>query len=200
MIILASASPSRKAVLEAAGIKPRIIAASIDESSIIHSLQDKSPEDIVEALAHAKAKKVFEQYSNDFMEEDFIIGCDSMLLINGVLQGKPHTIERMLDNWKEQSGAQASLLSGHCVIRGDGEYITKTSVTDIQFASPTEEDIRAYAQTGEALECAGSFTLEGRGGWFIDSIHGDPSGVLGISLPLLRSIFYSFNKDIHSLW
>lgn len=182
-IVLASQSASRLGILRAAGVEPVVHPAHIDESS-------NDPL----ALAEAKAAKVAGEYP-----DDVVIGCDSMLLLGGTLQGKPHTVDATVDRWRAQAGQTAELVTGHCVIYR-GARFTEEMRTTVRFGEPTEADIAAYAATGEPLEVAGAFTLESLGGWFIDRIDGDPSSVVGLSLPLVRRALYSFKLDVRQFW
>ncbi|WP_313547360.1 nucleoside triphosphate pyrophosphatase [Corynebacterium sp.] len=193
-IILASQSPSRASILRGAGVEPVLRPAHVDEASLIDSLGDAAPAEVVSQLAVAKAKKIAPDFPNDV-----VIGGDSMLLLDGQLQGKPHTIDATISRWEQQAGKTAELLTGHCVIWGDEMHV-ETSKTTVRFAQATLADIRAYAATQEPLECAGAFTLEAIGGWFIDRIEGDPSSVIGLSLPVVRRALYSFGLSVSEFW
>lgn len=197
-LILASRSPSRAALLHAGGCEPELIPADVDEDAIRSSLADAAPADVVAALAVAKARAVRARLSGDAPAT--VIGCDSMLLLDGELQGKPHTAERVVERWRAQAGKAADLLTGHCVIGPDGREIVETAGTRVYFADAREDEIAAYAASGEPLECAGAFTLEALGGWFIDRIEGDPSSVIGLSLPLVRRALNSFGFPVSAFW
>ena len=193
-IVLASQSPSRASILRGAGVEPTIAPAHVDERAIESSLEGASPADIVCALATAKAEAIAPEYP-----DDVVVGGDSMLLLNGELQGKPHTETATVERWRAQAGRTAELITGHCVLFGEQRFV-EASRTTVHFADATEADIAAYARTGEPLECAGAFTLEAIGGWFIDRIEGDPSSVIGLSLPVLRRALYSFDLSVSSFW
>ena len=193
-IVLASQSPSRASILRGAGVEPTIAPAHVDERAIESSLEGASPADIVCALATAKAEAIAPEYPGDV-----VVGGDSMLLLNGELQGKPHTETATVERWRAQAGRTAELITGHCVLFGKQRFV-EASRTTVHFADATEADIAAYARTGEPLECAGAFTLEAIGGWFIDRIEGDPSSVIGLSLPVLRRALYSFDLSVSSFW
>ena len=96
-------------------------------------------------------------------------------------------------------GRTAELLTGHCLLFGDRRHV-ETSTTTVHFAHASEADIAAYARSGEPLQCAGAFTLEAMGGWFIDRIEGDPSSVIGLSLPVVRRALYSFDLNVSDFW
>ncbi|MDU0478839.1 nucleoside triphosphate pyrophosphatase [Staphylococcus chromogenes] len=191
-IVLASSSPSRKMLLENAGVTPIIQPAHVDEDAIQAQMQGAEPRDVVKALAQAKAHAV--SFPNDV-----VIGCDSMLLLDGDLQGKPHTVEETIRRWQAQRGKTAELITGHCIITPAGECVEAVS-TKVHFAMVSDTDIAAYARSGEPLHCAGAFTLEALGSWFIDAIEGDPSSVIGLSMPLVRKALYSFGYDASAFW
>ncbi|MCG7276108.1 Maf family protein [Corynebacterium singulare] len=193
-IVLASQSPSRASILRGAGVEPIIAPAHVDERTIEDRLAGEDPEDIVCALATAKAEAIAPSYPSDV-----VVGGDSMLLLGGSLQGKPHTPEATVERWHAQAGRTAELITGHCVLYGDKRFV-EASRTTVHFAQASDADIEAYAQSGEPLECAGAFTLEALGGWFIDRIEGDPSSVIGLSLPVLRRALYSFGLDVADFW
>ena len=193
-LILASQSPSRASILRGAGVEPILEPADIDERSLEASLAGHPPADVVAALATAKAEKVAERYP-----AEPVIGGDSMLLLDGELQGKPLTEEATIERWHQQAGRTAELLTGHCLIFGDKRHV-ETSTTTVHFAHASEADIAAYAYSGEPLHCAGAFTLEAMGGWFIDRIEGDPSSVIGLSLPVVRRALYAFDLNVSDFW
>lgn len=193
-IVLASSSPSRRMILANAGVDPVIQPADVDEDALLASLTDASPADAVAALARAKAHAVAGQF-----HDDVVIGGDSMLLLDGHLQGKPHTPEATVERWHAQAGTVAQLLTGHCILH-QGEEFVETSTTTVHFAAASDADIQAYAASGEPWQCAGAFTLEALGGWFIDRIEGDPSSVIGLSLPVVRRALYRFGLDASAFW
>lgn len=130
-----------------------------------------------------------------------IVGCDSMFLLDGECYGKPHTPEVAAARIKQMSGKTGELFTGHCLIDAkSGKTVCKVSRASVTFAHMSDEEIRAYVETGEPLEVAGSFTLEGFGGAFIEGIQGDPHGVLGISLPILRQMVCELGYAWHDLW
>ena len=193
-LVLASQSPSRRMLLEQGGVKPVLRPAHIDEDAVIASLHDASPSATVSTLAHAKAETAIAEFP-----DDVVVGCDSMLLLDGELLGKPHTVEATVERWKAQRGKVAQLLTGHAVWFG-GEWVVDTVATTIRFGDVSDADIQAYAESGQPLECAGAFTLEALGSWFIDSIDGDPTSVIGLSMPLLRRCLYRFGLNASDFW
>ena len=193
-LVLASQSPSRRMLLEQGGVTPVLRPAHIDEDAVIASLLDASPSTTVSTLARAKAQTAIAEFP-----DDVVVGCDSMLLLDGELLGKPHTVEATVERWKAQRGKVAQLLTGHAVWFG-GEWVVDTVATTIRFGDVSDADIQAYAESGQPLECAGAFTLEALGSWFIDSIDGDPTSVIGLSMPLLRRCLYRFGLNASDFW
>lgn len=174
----------------------------------LHSrIAEPTPAQVVCHLAQTKSQAVLDQYS-DRLDSGLgsgldsgtvVIAADSMLLLDGELQGKPLTVERTVERWRQQRGATATLITGHAVTYR-GTTVTGSSETVVHFAEASDRDIEAYAATGEPLQCAGAFTLEALGGWFIDRIEGDPSSVIGLSLPLVRRTLAGFGLDVSNFW
>lgn len=198
-VILASASPARLAVLRAAGIDPIVRVSGVDEDAIIASLPDPAPEELVVALAAAKARAVAGEFA-----DAVIIGCDSMLFFDGELVGKPGTAEIARKRWARLAGGTGDLLTGHAVVRVDDGLIpttvTGTRCTTVHFGRPAERELDAYVATGEPLAVAGGFTIDGLGGWFVEGLEGDPSSVIGISLPLTRRLLAEVGVTVVDLW
>ncbi|MFD8499676.1 Maf family protein [Amycolatopsis sp. NPDC059657] len=201
--VLASQSPARLAVLRAAGIDPSVVVSGVDEDAIAAALTDPTPSETVTALAMAKAEAVVETVRGTHSDA-VIVACDSMLSINGALVGKPGTPEVARARWAEMAGRSGELLTGHAIIRLDGgERSKETSgshITTVRFADPSPAELDAYIATGEPLVVAGSFTLDGMGGWFVEGIDGDPSSVIGISLPLTRKLLAEVGVSVVDLW
>ncbi|WP_269508099.1 Maf family protein [Corynebacterium faecium] len=193
-LVLASQSPSRRMLLEQGGVTPVLRPAHIDEDAVIASLHGVDAATTVSTLARAKAETAIAEFP-----DDVVVGCDSMLLLDGELLGKPHTVEATIERWKAQRGKEAQLLTGHAVWFG-GEWVVDTVATTIRFGDVSDADIEAYARSGQPLECAGAFTLEALGSWFIDAIEGDPTSVIGLSMPLLRRCLYRFGLDASDFW
>ena len=185
-IILASSSPSRLRLLESVGIKPEVIVSGIDEES--PEFDSLSPSDLVIKLASLKANTVKSRAPINSL----IIGCDSTFEFNGKSLGKPLNRENAIERSKLLSGKFGYLHTGHCIIDvKNGKEINKLSSARVQFAEMTNEEIVDYVDSGEPLNVAGGFTLDGLSAPFITSIEGDPSGIIGLSLPLLRNMVMS---------
>ncbi|AYF75026.1 septum formation inhibitor Maf [Nocardia yunnanensis] len=206
VFVLASQSPARLGVLRNAGVEPVVRVSHVDEDAVAAALPAGTPPDgVVVELARAKAREIAGQLAADpAFADSVVVGCDSMLLVDGVLQGKPLTPEVARARWAEMAGRSADLLTGHSVLRlRVGEIVAEAadcSSTTVHFAKPEPDELDAYIATGEPLQVAGSFTLDGLGGWFVDKIDGDPSSVIGIGLPLVRRLLAEVGVGIAQLW
>jgi septum formation protein len=204
-VVLGSASTGRLKVLRQAGIDPLVIVSGVDEDGLIAGLGPKvSPGEVVCALARAKAEQVAGELDGTVAADCVVIGCDSMLYLDGQLCGKPESIAAARQLWQSMAGRSGQLYTGHCVIRLLDNEIShseaQTSITTVHFGTPSPDDLEAYLADGESLRVAGGFTLDGLGGWFIDGVDGDPSAVVGIGLPLTRSLLHRAGLSIATLW
>ena len=191
-VVLASASPARLAVLRGAGLDPEVIVSGVDEDAF----SADGTAELVQALAAAKATAVAGS-----LDSGLVIGCDSMLDLSGQAFGKPASAAEAIERWRGMRGRSGTLYTGHCVIdAAAGKQASAVAATTVRFGNPTDEEIEAYIATEEPLAMAGAFTIEGLGGWFVDSIDGDHNNVIGISLPLLRSLLARFGVTIPDLW
>ncbi|OOC06529.1 Maf family protein [Amycolatopsis azurea] len=201
--VLASQSPARLGVLRSAGFDPSVVVSGVDEDAVAASLTDPAPVELVRALAVAKAEAVYETLAGTHADM-VIAGCDSMLSIDGEMVGKPLTPEAARERWASMAGKTGELLTGHSIIRVENGERTKeasgTEGTTVRFGTPSQEEIEAYIASGEPLQVAGGFTLDGRGGWFIEGIDGDFSSVIGISLPLTRRLLTEVGVSVIDLW
>ena len=186
MLLLASASPARRRLLEQAAIPHRVLVSGVDEE-LIH---DPDPQRLVQLLAQAKATAVCAGLDDALIR--WVLGCDSVLVFEGEVFGKPANAAEAIDRWRRMAGGWAELHTGHCLLTGPaapGGCTAKqltTVTTRVQFAALGERAIEAYVSSGEPLQCAGGFALEGRGGALVERIEGCVSNVIGLSLPLLR--------------
>lgn len=192
MIVLASASPARLALLRSAGLDPKVIVSGVDEDAY----SAHTPAALSLVLAQAKARAVASG-----LDEGLVIGCDSILELDGRPYGKPASEEETVERWRLMRGRTARLVTGHCVIDvAAGKEAAETATTVIRFGQPSDDEVAAYAATGEPLGLAGAFSIEGRGGWFVDGIDGDHGNVLGISLPLIRALFTELGHEVTAYW
>ncbi|MEB3335249.1 MAG: nucleoside triphosphate pyrophosphatase [Cyanobacteriota bacterium] len=201
MLLLASASPARRRLLEQASIPHRVRVSGVDEEAIA----DPDPRGLVRRLARAKARAVWDGLTTADGEIRAVLGCDSLLVVEGAPFGKPADAAEAIQRWRRMAGGWGELLTGHCLLsrppaapgasspgggpggRADGARAWLTVVTTrVRFAALTEREIEAYVATGEPLQCAGGFALEGRGGPLVEAVEGCVSNVIGLSLPLLR--------------
>jgi septum formation protein len=178
--------------LRAAGLDPEVIVSGVDEDAF----SAQTTAELTGLLATAKADVVA-----GLVDAGLVIGCDSMLDLDGRALGKPADAAEAIRRWQDMRGRSGTLYTGHCVIDAEsGKRATAVAATTVRFGNPTDEEIDAYAGTGEPLAMAGAFTIEGLGGWFVDSIDGDHNNVIGISLPLLRTMLLEFGQTIPQLW
>lgn len=214
-LLLASASPARRTTLIHAGITPLVMVADADEDALIADFQATNSElslhemasAQVQMLAEAKADAVetawlsARESDSELATASALVACDSMLEIDGTIVGKPHTPDVARERLQVMSGNTGYLHTGHCVI--DLETGTRAiggSVATVHIGELSEAEIDAYIATGEPLHVAGSFTVDGFGGPFIDYIEGDYHGIVGISLPLLRQLLKDLGISITEFW
>lgn len=204
-LYLASTSPARLALLRSSGIEPVVVPSQVDEPAAVALAEQESgaPLDadaVVALLARAKARAVL---GPDI--DGLVLGGDSAFVLDGVVHGKPHEPERARARWRAQRGRTGRLHSGHWLIdhRGGEVRAEVGAVTSaaVHFAADIEDDeIDAYVATGEPLEVAGAFTIDGLAAGFITRIEGDPSTVIGMSVPALRSLVRELGVPWTSLW
>ena len=200
--VLASASPARLATLRAAGVEPEVVVSAVDEEAI----SADTVAELVQLLATAKASDVAATLSRPAAitqpampnqpaaisqlsgpsRPALVLGCDSLLELDGVPLGKPRTAARATARWQAMRGRTAVLHTGHTLIAPGGRSVAAVASTAVRFADIAADDIAAYVATGEPLEVAGAFTVDGIGGWFVEAVDGDHHNVVGLSLPLLR--------------
>lgn len=212
-LLLASASPARASLLRAAGVDPRIHVADVDEDALLNRARNERGEDLtapeaVAMLARAKA----EQVAGAITDADLVLGCDSLLEMDGRALGKPGTVETARERWRQMRGRTGVLHTGHWLIRpgagtlpdsGSGDEsraagtVTSTAVT---FADITDDELEAYLRSGEPLRVAGAFTIDGLGGAFVRHIDGDHQTVVGLSLYALRDLLTQVGRRWIDLW
>ncbi len=191
-LVLGSQSPARLATLRSAGLDPEVIVSGVDESVVTH----EDPALLAVELAVLKARTVAGQ-----APDALVIGCDSVLELDGAVHGKPHTAEEATRRWQRMRGRSGVLHTGHCVIdTGTGREVARQAAPVVHFADVSDEEVAAYVATGEPLHVAGAFTLDGLGGAFVTGIEGDPHSVVGVSLPLLRTMFAELGVGWTDLW
>jgi septum formation protein len=193
-LVLASASPARLGLLRDAGLAPEVIVSGVDEDA----LSAPTPAELALVLAEAKAAVVG---ALPEVKGALVIGCDSVLDLDGEALGKPADAEEATARWKAMRGRAGVLRTGHCVIdTATGRIASATASTTVRFGEPTDAEVAAYVASGEPLHVAGAFTLGGRSGPFIEGIEGDHGNVIGLSLPLLRTLLAELGHSITDLW
>ncbi|NJN76862.1 MAG: septum formation inhibitor Maf [Synechococcaceae cyanobacterium RL_1_2] len=191
-LILASASPARRQILNGAGIKHQVCPSDFDESLVTIA----EPIALVETLAESKAKTVATQYP-----DGLIIGCDSILEIAGLIHGKPASPAQAIERWQSMRGKSGRIYTGHSLIdQRQQRILTKYAVTTVYFANITDQLIQDYIATTEALQCAGGFAIDGKGGLLIEKLEGCHTNVIGLSLPLFREMITTLNYNVASFW
>ncbi|MCW2584960.1 MAG: septum formation inhibitor Maf [Frankiales bacterium] len=190
-LVLASASPARLRLLRAAGLSPEVVVSGVDEDGVIGR-----PADVVLELATRKAQAVAAG-----QPDSLVLGCDSMLELDGEVLGKPASAEEAVKRWQVMRGRSGRLLTGHCLIdTRTGRTAADVCATTVRFGEPTDAEIDAYVATGEPLHVAGAFTLDGRSAAFLAGIDGDAGNVIGVALPLVRRLLAELDVQLVDLW
>jgi septum formation protein len=200
-LVLASASPARRTLLGAAGIDATVIVSGVDES-VVDSPQ---PDVLSGTLARMKALAVAARVqSSEPRGRVLVLGCDSVLAFDGQVFGKPDDAEDARKRWHAMRGREGVLHTGHCLIdlrpHSEPVAVEEVAATKVRFADLSDAEIEAYIGTGEPLQVAGAFTIDGLGGPFVEGIEGDPSTVIGLSLPTLRRLLARLDLTVMSLW
>lgn len=193
--LLASASSGRLRTLRQAGVGPEVEISGVDEDAITAP----TPAELVQALAHAKAVSVAGRQRGTLL----VLGCDSMLELDGTALGKPASAEEAIARWKSMRGRTAVLHTGHTLIEvvdsAAVRVLDRVASTEVRFAEPSDAEIAAYVATGEPSRVAGAFTVDGLGGWFVEAVAGDHHNVVGLSLPLLRRMLLELGHAVADL-
>ncbi len=195
-VVLASASPARLKTLRAAGLSPEVIVSGVDEDDV----DTRHPQELCAVLASRKAEAVALSVAGR-ADPPLVIGCDSVLDLDGEPLGKPLDAADATDRWRRMRGRSGVLRTGHCVIdTGNDRRVEMVAATTVRFADVTDAEIAAYVATGEPLYVAGAFTVDGLGGAFVEWIEGDHHNVVGLSLPLLRRLLTELDVRWVDLW
>lgn len=189
--VLASASPARLRVLRRAGIAAEVVVSGVDESAV-----SGAPAEIARELAALKAGAVAGR-----VEGALVLGCDSVLELDGEALGKPRDAADAVRRWHRMRGRSGVLHTGHCLVdTTTRRRAAQVAATVVHFAEVSDEEIEAYVDTGEPLAVAGAFTIDGLGGPFVERLDGDPHNVIGLSLPLLRRLLLDLGRPLVRLW
>ena len=193
--MLASASPARRTTLRAAGLDPIVIVSGVDESQLV----DLPPAELALQLAELKCAAVAGRH--EVPTDALVLGCDSVLELDGEALGKPLDEEDARARWRAMRGRSGVLHSGHCLRdAASGRVAAATGSTTVHFADVSDAEIDAYVATGEPLHVAGAFTIDGIGGAFVTRLEGDHHNVVGLSLPLLRELVLELGHAWPDLW
>jgi len=167
--------------LRAAGVLPEVVVSGVEEDTITAP----TTADLVMLLAEAKAQLVAAQIDGPAL----VLGCDSMLDLDGRTLGKPGSVAAATQRWREMRGRVGILHTGHCIVdTASGRSVSRGVATDVRFVDVTDDEIESYCATGEPTAVAGAFTIDGLGGWFVEGVAGDPHNVVGVSLPAVRAM------------
>jgi septum formation protein len=195
-LILASTSPARKILLQNAGINFETVSPGVDEEEMVERLKPQTASELTGLLAKAKAEAAVNQFPNAL-----VLGCDSALEFGGEILGKPLEHDVAAARWRQMRGKVGVLHSGHHLIdTAAGAGLTLVTATKVHFADLSDAEIETYVGTGEPLQVAGAFTIDGLGGAFIERIEGDYHTVVGLSLVALRSLVTDLGHDYQGLW
>jgi septum formation protein len=189
-LVLASSSTSRRDVLTHAGLAFEVAPADVDE----RWEPSDDPATVVRSLARAKAHVIAASRPGDY-----VLGCDSLFFVDGVLAGKPASPDEIDRRWREMAGRSGVLYTGHALDH-DGRSVDEVVATTVYFGEPTADERAAYVSSGEALGASGAFTLEGRSAAFIERVDGDAHNVLGLSVAALRRLLAIYGVPISALW
>jgi septum formation protein len=194
-LVLASASPARRALLKSAGIDADVLVSGVDEAAV----EAADAYTLSLALARMKARTVAARMQSELGV--LILGCDSVLAFEGEVLGKPADAGEAVKRWQAMRGRSGVLHTGHHLTDlVGGQQAEEVGTTVVHFADITDAEIEAYVATGEPLDVAGAFTIDGRGGAFVERIEGDSGNVIGLSLPLLRRLLGELGVSITDLW
>jgi len=192
VLILASGSAGRLRLLQAAGMDPEVVVSGVDETA--DAGLDTAA--LVRVLAERKAAAVVAR-----RPAALVLGCDSMLDLDGEAFGKPASARHAVDMWRRLSGRQGTLYTGHCLVdAARGRRVRDVAATVVHFGRPSDAEVAAYVASGEPMTLAGAFSIDGRGAPFVEGIDGDPGNVIGLCLPLLRRMLADVGVAITDLW
>ncbi len=189
--VLASASVARRKLLIDAGIQPFVCPSNFDEDAIAIS----NPQELVQVLAKGKAETVAPQFPNAL-----VLGCDSVLAIDGIVYGKPESKAEAIARWQQMRGGSGELYTGYALIAPGREALVDYRMTRVFFADVTNAEIEAYIATGEPMQCAGAFATDGKGSMFVEKIEGCHTNVVGLSIPMLREMMAQLGYNAIDFW
>lgn len=193
--VLASASPARLTTLRNAGLDPLVVVSGVDESQVV----GVPPAELALQLAELKCAAVAGR--PEVPAGALVLGCDSVLELDGQALGKPADAEEAVERWRSMRGRSGVLRTGHSLRdTASDRVVAATASTTVHFADVGDDEVAAYVATGEPLHVAGAFTVDGLGGAFVTGIEGDHHNVVGVSLPLLRTLVSDLGHSWTDLW
>jgi septum formation protein len=195
--VLASASPARLATLRDAGLDPEVVVSGVDESQVVEA----DPAALATRLAELKADTVAARLAGEGAQAGLLLGCDSVLELDGEILGKPDDADDARARWRAMRGRSGVLHTGHCLLDlAAGSRVVRAVDTVVHWAEIDDDELEAYVATGEPLHVAGAFTIDGLGGAFVRGVEGDPHSVVGVSLPVLRDMVHDLGHRWTELW
>jgi septum formation protein len=204
--VLASASPARLATLRAAGVEPVVVVSGVDEAAVVARYGVAAAPDVALVLARAKAEDVAARAGERVAAGALVLGCDSVLELDGEVHGKPRNAAEATARWHRMRGRSGVLHTGHWLVDarptgggGGGGTLGAVASTTVHFAALDDDEVEAYVATGEPLRVAGAFTLDGLGGPYVRGVEGDHHAVVGLSLPVLREMLAEVGVRWHDL-
>ncbi len=189
--VLASASIARRKLLIEAGIQPFVYPSNFDEDQV----KIRDPQQLVQVLAKGKAEAVAPQFPRAL-----VLGCDSVLAVDGMIYGKPESEAEAIARWQQMRGGTGELYTGYALIAPGREALVNYRMTRVFFANVSNEEIEAYIATGEPMHCAGAFATDGKGSMFVEKIEGCHTNVVGLSVPMLRHMMAELGYRAIDFW
>lgn len=186
-IILASGSPRRKELLTQMGLSYRVMVSDADET-VDHSL---SPADQVALISRRKAEAVAAQAG----QEALIIAADTIVALDGAIMGKPHSRDEAVQMLSTLQGRTHQVYTG-LTLRQGNRVVTETECTAVTFRPMTGSEIEAYVASGEPMDKAGAYGIQGLGGVFVEGIHGDYFNVMGLPICRLGMLLKTFGVEV----
>lgn len=163
-------------------------------SHVDETVGDLEPATAVRELALRKASAVAPGHP-----DDVVLGCDSLVELDGRVLGKPASREEAVDWWRSMRNRSVTVWTGHVLALG-GRIRLRSPSASVRFGGVTDGEIDRYIATGESMGAAGAFRLDGRAAAFIEAVDGDPGTVHGVSIATLRDMLADLDMELTDLW